>query len=121
LSGLQVGRVRVIFSLPEKHLHRLFPASISPPTHLAYVEWFSKFRSRPDDHTGLYHIKPLLKRDKTRAVSVIPLDRIKQSVHLTPKWGGTVPSNWTYENTLDLCSSFFLNSFTNTHMYFNMQ
>ncbi|KAJ3731721.1 hypothetical protein DFJ43DRAFT_998395 [Lentinula guzmanii] len=121
LQGLQIGRIRVIFSLPVKNLDRLFPSETPLPAHLAYVEWFSKFRQNPDPHTGLYHIKPLLWRDGSRAVSIVPLDTIQQSVHLYPKWGGTVPPEWTYESILDTCPSFFLSLFADTHIYFRMQ
>ncbi|KAJ3781293.1 hypothetical protein GGU10DRAFT_397449 [Lentinula aff. detonsa] len=119
--GLQIGHIRVIFSLPVKNLDCLFPVETPLPAHLAYVEWFSKFRQNPDPHTGLYHIKPLLWRDGSRAVSIVLLDTIQQSVHLYPKWGGTVPPEWTYESILDTCPLFFLSLFTDTHMYFRMQ
>ncbi|KAJ3754434.1 hypothetical protein EV360DRAFT_86837 [Lentinula raphanica] len=120
LQGLQVGCVRVIFSLPTKKVDQLFARDNPPPAHLAYVEWFTKFTPNPDQRTGLYHLKPLLRRDKSRAVSVIPLEMIQQSVYLYPRWGGSVPSGWTHETILDSCHSFFLSPFTDTHMYFNM-
>ncbi|KAJ3793034.1 hypothetical protein GGU11DRAFT_873728 [Lentinula aff. detonsa] len=119
--GLQIGRICVIFSLPVKNLDCLFPVETPLPAHLAYVKWFSKFRQNPDPHNGLYHIKPLLWRDGSRAVSIVPLDTIQQSVHLYPKWGGTVPPEWTHESILDTCSLFFLSLFIDTHMYFRMQ
>ncbi|KAJ3888376.1 hypothetical protein GG344DRAFT_53755 [Lentinula edodes] len=120
LQGMQIGRVRVIFSLPTRNLGTLFPKSIAPPSHLAYVEWFTKFSQKPEPHTGLYRVKPQLCKDGSRATSVIPLEAIQRSVHLYPKWGGSVPSSWTHESVLDESPSFLLSSFKDTHMYFNM-
>ncbi|KAL0563684.1 hypothetical protein V5O48_018380, partial [Marasmius crinis-equi] len=95
LQGLQIGRVRVIFSIPQNHLHRLFPPNTTPPTHLTYIEWFTKFPRNPESGSRLLRIKPLMRRDESRAVSVVPVEMISQSVHLYPKWGGAVPPDWT--------------------------
>ncbi|KAJ3818442.1 hypothetical protein F5880DRAFT_1491390 [Lentinula raphanica] len=118
-QGLQVGRVRAIFSLPAKHLNRLFAPGVTPPAHLAFVEWFTKF-TRPEPISGLYCVKPQYNRDRTRAVSVVPTEMIQQSVYLFPKWGGSVSSEWTHESILDQCPSFLLSPFTDMHTYFNM-
>ncbi|KAJ8092679.1 hypothetical protein PM082_007008 [Marasmius tenuissimus] len=122
LQGLQIGRVRVIFSFPtsEKHQSRLFTPGTKPPSHLAYVEWFTKLSPRPDPATGLFRIKPLMRRDGSRAISVVPVEAIQQSVNLYPKWGGTVPPGWSRESILDTCPIFYLNPFKNTRMHFNM-
>ncbi|KAH7872867.1 uncharacterized protein C8R40DRAFT_1150820 [Lentinula edodes] len=120
ISGCQIGRVRAIFSLPKQHLNRLFPANVTPPVHLAYVEWFTKFTQRPEPYSLLYHVKPQFCRDGSRAVSVVPVDMIKQSVCLYPRWGGTAPPQWTHESVLDQCPSFYLSPFTDIHMYFNL-
>ncbi|THU76301.1 hypothetical protein K435DRAFT_622485, partial [Dendrothele bispora CBS 962.96] len=61
---------------------------------IGYVEWFTKF-SHLDSSTGLYRVKPQMKSDGTRAVSVIPASMIQRSVSLFPKWGGPVPASWT--------------------------
>ncbi|KAJ3850587.1 hypothetical protein EV368DRAFT_75035 [Lentinula lateritia] len=109
LQGLQVGRIRVIFSIPSQHLACLIlPKDIVLPTHVAYVE------------CGLYRVKPLFNRDGSRAASVISVEMIQQSVHLYPKWGGVVPSIWSYESVLDQSPSFLVSPFTDIHTYFNM-
>ncbi|KAJ3925403.1 MAG: hypothetical protein NXY57DRAFT_1051695 [Lentinula lateritia] len=121
LQGLQVGRIRVIFSIPSQHLARLIlPKGIVLPTHLAYVEWFTKFSQKPEPHSGLYRVKPLFNRDGSRAASVISVEMIQQSVHLYPKWDGVVPSIWSYESVLDQSPSFLISPFTDIHTYFNM-
>ncbi|KAJ3811030.1 hypothetical protein F5876DRAFT_88572 [Lentinula aff. lateritia] len=112
---------QVIFSIPSQHLARLIlPKGIVLPTHLAYVEWFTKFSHKPEPHSHLYRVKPLFNRDGSRAASVISVEMIQQSVHLYPKWGGVVPSTWSYESVLDQSPSFLVSPFTDIHTYFNM-
>ncbi|KAJ3915181.1 hypothetical protein F5877DRAFT_92392 [Lentinula edodes] len=120
-QGLQVGHIRVIFSIPSQHLACLIlPKGIMLPTHLAYVEWFTKFSHKPEPYSHLYRVKPLFNRDGSRAASVISVEMIQQSVHLYPKWGGVVPSTWSYESVLDQSPSFLVSPFTDIHTYFNM-
>ncbi|THU75777.1 hypothetical protein K435DRAFT_613706, partial [Dendrothele bispora CBS 962.96] len=64
---------------------------------LAYVEWFTKFARKPEPYTGLYRVKRQILRDGSPSASVVPVEMIKHSVHLYPKWAGTVPSDWTCE------------------------
>ncbi|KAI0729954.1 hypothetical protein C8Q72DRAFT_911581 [Fomitopsis betulina] len=63
LSGMRVGRVHVIFSIPGKALPLLFPgAPVTRPTvprHLVYIEWLSKFANAPDPLYQMYKIKML--------------------------------------------------------------
>ena len=42
-SGLCVGRIRCIFSLPPHAVAHWFPAENFPHKHFAYVEWFTPF------------------------------------------------------------------------------
>ncbi|THU80471.1 hypothetical protein K435DRAFT_695642, partial [Dendrothele bispora CBS 962.96] len=86
---------------------------------LAYVEWFTKF-VRPEPHSGLFRVKPQTRSDETPVVAVIPVDMIQHSVHLFPKWGGTVLSEWSLETVLSECTSFLVNVFKNNHTYFNL-
>ncbi|KAJ7732001.1 hypothetical protein B0H16DRAFT_1329015 [Mycena metata] len=86
----------------------LFPVGITPPQHLAYVEWFSPFSSDPEPTHLLHKIKRSLK-DGVRISSVIPVSNIRRSIHLIPKFGPTAPKEWTSSNVLDRCSQFFAN------------
>ncbi|KAJ4474042.1 hypothetical protein C8J55DRAFT_537034 [Lentinula edodes] len=70
----QIGRVRAIFSLPKQYLNQLFPANVTPPVHLAYVEWFTKFTQRPEPYSLLYHVKPQFCRDG----SLGPVERLRR-------------------------------------------
>ncbi|THU75625.1 hypothetical protein K435DRAFT_706780, partial [Dendrothele bispora CBS 962.96] len=123
LDGLCVGRVRVIFSLPAQAIDRLFPPAVTarPPSHLAYVEWFTGFSRNPDASSGLYRIRHDVLSDSTLKASVVPLETIKQSVHLFPKWGGSVPADWSCESVLDDCAIFYVNPFKDLRTYCNFQ
>ncbi|KAJ3804719.1 hypothetical protein F5876DRAFT_53001, partial [Lentinula aff. lateritia] len=107
------GMCCVLFEAPRHGLDILEP-TVSCKCDSAYVEWFTKFTRRPEPYSLLYHVKPQF------SVSVVPVDMIKQSVCLYPRWGGTAPPQWTHESVLDQCPSFYLSPFTDIHMYFNL-
>ncbi|KAJ7343944.1 hypothetical protein DFH08DRAFT_701656, partial [Mycena albidolilacea] len=83
---------------------------------LAYVEWFSLFTAQPEAHHLMYKIKQSTK-DGGRITSIIPLANICHSVHLLPKFGPVAPSHWTSDNVLEECSTFFVNCFSDRHIY----
>ncbi|KAK7461710.1 hypothetical protein VKT23_008136 [Stygiomarasmius scandens] len=119
LKESRVGRIRVIFSLPQGKLDTLFAVNSMPPKHLAYVEWFSKFNQRADPYSGLHTVKRQT-ASGTITSAVIPVEMLQRSVHLIPKWDGMVPSEWSSESVLDDCSTFLLNVFKDEHTYFNL-
>lgn len=95
----------------------IFDAHVEIPDHLAYVEWYTAFPSQPDPNNLMYKISPRTDRDGNKICSIIPLSNIRRSVHLFPKWGGAAPNEWTSSTVLDVCSTFFVNNFTDKHMY----
>ncbi|KAJ7595842.1 hypothetical protein C8J56DRAFT_1160182 [Mycena floridula] len=122
MDGMRVGHVRLIFSLPELDqvkMDRIVPRNTTLPEHMAYVEWFSKFPSCPEPHLKLYKIKHELAADGGPLVSVLPVSLIRRSIHLYPKWGKAVPSDWTSENVLDMAPAFFVSQFKDRSTYFD--
>ncbi|KAI1783377.1 hypothetical protein LXA43DRAFT_1133211 [Ganoderma leucocontextum] len=116
-SGMRIAQVRVVFTIPDRCLDKLFPGMAladRPPRHLAYVEWFTKFNSSPDPDSKLHKVT-WAKQNGARIASVIPVSALQRSVHLIPKWGGPVPSHWTSENIMDECKTFYMNSFKDSH------
>ncbi|THU99296.1 hypothetical protein K435DRAFT_659351 [Dendrothele bispora CBS 962.96] len=87
---------------------------------LQYVEWFSNFTRAPDAASGLYCVKKQLNSDGTPSAAVVPVSAIKRSIHLFPKWGGPVPVNWTCENVIDECTTFYMNPFLDLRTYCNI-
>lgn len=108
-EGYRVGQVRVIFALPDS-------VDGIPSEHLAYIEWFSKFTT-PDDHHGMFKVNRSLEGGE-RVASIVPVSMIRRSAHLFPKFGPAVPEGWSADNVLEKCTTFYLNPFTDRHMYF---
>lgn len=116
-KGYRVGQVRVVFTLPDRIL-RHFPqecqAALSQ--HLAYVEWFTTFPSKPELNHQLYKLKRSFTHGD-RLASIVPVKNIARSIHLFPKFGQVAPRAWTWNNVLEKCSTFFVNSFSDSNMY----
>ncbi|KAF8810314.1 hypothetical protein BYT27DRAFT_7209578 [Phlegmacium glaucopus] len=117
VKGRRVARVRVVFSLSEKVAERLFLPGVRVPRHLAYVEWFSPFSNAPDPNHRMYKVTRSLSSDGSPLSSIVPVANIFRSVHLLPKFGPVAPVEWTSSNVMDKCNTFFLNSFTDKHLY----
>lgn len=106
-----MGQIRVVFSLPGD-----VDKAQAPSERLAYVKWFSTFNSPESDHS-MHKLKRSVDAAE-RVASVIPISSIRRSTHLFPKFGPTVPADWTSDNVLEKCSTFYLNPFTDRNMYF---
>ena len=87
------------------------------PQHLTYVEWYTPLQRSPEHNHLLYKVSPRKEADGTHVCSIIPLANIRHSVHLFPKFGAFAPQDWTSSNILDRCNTFFVNDFTDRHMY----
>lgn len=120
MSGYRVGRVWLIFKIPE-HAHKdLFPDVIIPG-HLAYVEWFSPF-TQPDRIHGMYKVSPSYvgNQDRSLRVDVVEVKSIRRSCHLIPVCGSTIPRDWTSSTVLNLSKNFYVNTFSDLHMYMTL-
>ena len=101
--------MRVIFTLPAG----VDGLSTEP---LAYIEWFTKF-TMPDASHRMFKLNRSLE-DGERVASVVPVSMIRRSARLFPKFGPVVPEEWSSNNVLEKCTTFYLNPFTDKHMYF---
>ncbi|KAJ7096864.1 hypothetical protein C8R44DRAFT_643819 [Mycena epipterygia] len=117
VDGYRVGQVRVIFAIPDKHIKKIFQAGVIVPKYLVYVEWFTAFKKQPEPDHLMYKISRALDRDGDRMASIIPIDNIRRSVHLFPKFGQVAPREWTSSNVLEKCTTFFVSCFTDRHSY----
>ncbi|KAJ3747404.1 hypothetical protein DFH05DRAFT_1457774 [Lentinula detonsa] len=88
----------------------LVPASSQwPRDPLAYVTWFTRFKTSPDHNTLMYRVEPAKDSKGQAQGSIIPLTDIRQSCMLTPgrtTWDKT----WNTESILDKCDSLFVNN-----------
>ncbi|KAI0040188.1 hypothetical protein FA95DRAFT_1585098 [Auriscalpium vulgare] len=113
----RVAQVRAIFSLPLKAREAAFPPDYDGPKHLAFIEWFSPFaRAAEPDHL-LYRIRRAYMAGGARRSAVIPVESIRRTVHLFPRFGPATLRYWTSANVLDTCDTFYVSSFVDRHTY----
>lgn len=110
----------MVFSLKPQDRFELFgEREANIETHLAYVEWFTKFTALPDPHHRMYRISRSYRdvRTGSREAEIVPLTRIKRSIHLIPRFGLVADRSWTSANVLEECDVFYVNPFTDNHAY----
>ncbi|KAH9038021.1 hypothetical protein EDB83DRAFT_2228544 [Lactarius deliciosus] len=116
----RIAQVRMVFQLPNKAIPEVFPsldtAANAPPTHLAYVEWFSPIPARPDANQLMYRVSRLMHNGHRRA-SIIPVSSIISSIHLFPHFGRRIPLEWNTYSVLELCHTFYVNPFSDRDTY----
>ena len=119
---MKIGRLRVIFKLPELNIHGEPAPTVWPKEHLAYIEWY-KLSARAGANHNMYLLsKPPASGQGISSGDIVPLKAITQSCQLIPHMGPNVtwPSSWKSHNVLDLCSSFVLNNWASKFSYQTM-
>jgi hypothetical protein len=112
------AQIRVVFSVNKliwQDLYRDGPV-LSPPEHLAYVEWFMPFRAEPERNSKMYRVSRAL-QGASRLTSIVPVSRIDQSLHLVPLSGSSIPRKWHSSTILEHCQTFLVNSFSDRRTY----
>ncbi|KAJ7227875.1 hypothetical protein B0H12DRAFT_1077573 [Mycena haematopus] len=73
----------------------------------------------PDPASGMYGFERVYRADKKTIMGdVIPLDRLRARVELTPQFGKKADSRLTKETSLDYCKKFWLSKwFTKEFFY----
>ncbi|KAJ7208481.1 hypothetical protein GGX14DRAFT_365353, partial [Mycena pura] len=67
--------------------------------------WFSPFRNPEPNHMK-YKVSRV-EKDGERLASIIPVQKIRCSIHLPPKFGPVAPPEWKSSNMLDRYHVFF--------------
>ncbi|KZV60613.1 hypothetical protein PENSPDRAFT_694117 [Peniophora sp. CONT] len=117
---LCIAQVRLIFGFSKTQRQKMFGKDEADyPKHFAYVEWFLRTPSNPGRYHGLKHVERTV-IDGERVVSILPLNRVKRSVSLIPRFGQRINRSWTADNVLEECAEFYINSFSDKHIYITM-
>jgi hypothetical protein len=119
MLGTRVGRVKVLFCLPEK-LDDNTPVPLNwPKACLAYVEWYSTFKPTHEDNHEMYSISVLPPRATGLSnASIIPLTDIRQTCQLIPNFGrANINPSWNSHTVLDECKTFFVNNWNSLYAY----
>lgn len=114
--------LRCVFTLPQLAVKQWFSAlqvRHAPPKYLGYVEWFTPFPASANPNHRLYKISKHCVHGELQA-SIVPVQLIRQSVHLFPKFGPIAPEEWKSSNVLGLCQTFFVNCFSDRFPYSNL-
>jgi len=108
-----------VISAVSQTLHDLLRANISDLT-LDISLRSPKDMQQAGQATGvsvwLYKVSRML-RHNARVASIIPVTSIRQSIHLSPLPGRTIPRDWNSNTILNNCNTFLVNSFTDSHTY----
>ncbi|KAH9924954.1 uncharacterized protein BXZ73DRAFT_91146 [Epithele typhae] len=119
VHGYRVGRLRMVFTLPQNANKSLFPG-VMPPRHLTYIEWFTAFTNTDATH-GMYRVTRCRGPNGDRLASVVEMSTIRRSCHLLPVFPSPENSRaWTSSTVLDSCDTFFVNPFSDMHMYMTL-
>ncbi|KAI0713002.1 hypothetical protein C8Q72DRAFT_790339, partial [Fomitopsis betulina] len=132
VQGTHIGRVKVIFKLPDtiyehgslNEMHA--PEEWATQGPLAYVEWYANLPASADPVHIMYEVRKLpLRTDGTPAGEIIPLSMIRQSCQLIPRFPkptkervvATVPTDWTSDSVLNKAQKFLLNNWASKYSY----
>ncbi|KAF8337856.1 hypothetical protein F5887DRAFT_1077979 [Amanita rubescens] len=115
----RVAQVRVVFTIPEAASKLLFGPTVAP-SYLAYVEWFTEFRTHPEPNHGMYKVSHA-RRGPSRVASIICVTKISQSIHLFPLVGHTISRDLSSDTVLEEVDYFLVNPFnvSDTYVLFN--
>lgn len=106
-EGMLVARVRLLFSF--EFLNIVYPCAL--------VDWFEKAGADVDADTGMWVVKPEVRRGG-RVSSVIHLDCVLRGAHLLPIFGDDfVPLILRYSSTLSVFRAFYVNKYIDHHAF----
>jgi len=112
---MKVGRLKVIFTLPETLRNWYSAPQVWSTGHLGYVEWFRTSAEAGRDH-NMYTVQRV---ELNRTGAVVPLHTIRQVCQLIPLTGLGISwkRTWNSANVLDECIFFLLNNCSSNYAY----
>ncbi|KAJ7036721.1 hypothetical protein C8F04DRAFT_1336137, partial [Mycena alexandri] len=124
LTGHAVCQLRMILRVVPRR-HRLPPVGTS--RFLAYVQRFDIVPQMngsgergifPEQATGMYLLKRARRVDGSIMGDIVPLDRLRVPVELTPRFGKVAERRYSTETSLDFCEEFWLCKWFNKELFF---
>ncbi|OSD01140.1 hypothetical protein PYCCODRAFT_1369831, partial [Trametes coccinea BRFM310] len=107
LLGMEVAQVRLFFSF--RYRHRRY--------HCAAVHWFDKVAEGPDEDTGMWIVRPAIRRG-CPILSVINLTSIVRAAHLIGHSGADkVPEDLKSQDALAFFETFYVNKYADHHAF----
>ena len=112
MLGLDIARVYLFFSF--KYNRRRYAC--------AFVRWFERVGNQPDPATGMWIIKPRVRRQGRKnvpVVSVIHINTIYRAAHLigVPSPRSPIPLTLEDADSLDWFTSFYVNKYIDHHAF----
>jgi hypothetical protein len=111
LIGYRVGQVRLIFK-PQLPIHH--------PLHdlpMVYVYWFSKPSPTAERDINMYKLQYMRGAENVRIGGIVLLSSISRLIQMAPVYGPQVNPRLSSENSMDLCQSYYVNSFMDKETY----
>ena len=107
----------MVFKIPKNKIDYVFPSPDNrPPSHLAYVEWFTPIPAAAEPNHLMYKVSRSIQGGQ-RSASIIPVDSMVRSIHLLPRFGPIIPREWNAFTVLDKCQTFYINPFVDIQSY----
>jgi len=108
LLGMVVARVLFFFSFEYRRKSYF----------CALVHWYVHESDERDEDTGMWTVRLECSGSGQPVVDVIAIDSIVRGSHLLPVYGSLpVPERFSHFNALTAYKSFFVNHFTDHHMF----
>lgn len=72
----------------------------------------------PEPASGMYQLKRARRVDQSIMGDIIPLERVRAPVELTPRFGKIADKRLTKQTSLDYCEEFWLSKWFNKELFF---
>ncbi|KAJ7017639.1 hypothetical protein C8F04DRAFT_1214995 [Mycena alexandri] len=105
LQGHAICQLRMIFRVVPRRTRGF----------LAYVH---RFDFQQNDASGMYLVKRARRADNSAMGDIVPLDRLRVPVELTPRFGKAADRRLSKETSLDLGDDFWLSKWFNKEFFF---
>lgn len=107
MGGMLVGRAKAFLSF--KYQDVIFKCAL--------MEWFIPHGTTPDPLTGMWIVKPEVRRGK-KTVDLVDLDCLVRACHLMPVFHrDIVPVNFHFSNSLDAFEAYYVNHYIDYHSH----